>query len=163
VIRLAAHYIYPALCGIVWINIQSALWQHLMAYYLFGLSANIIVFWHRKCYNLFLHLECYHLLFALQVPSSSFGLTSTITAYFFAGLMVAPLWAVISSILPLCCTPLDNIISYLALLAILSSILPHDRTPLVILFSTQPNGLPFWKNIFLFGPTVAPLQAKFFL
>jgi hypothetical protein len=76
------------------------------------------------------------------------------------GLTAKPLRVVVSSILPHRRTPLDDIIFYLALLVILSSILPHGSAPLAILFSIQPNGQTILGK---FGPTVAPLQAKFIL
>jgi hypothetical protein len=118
--------------------------------------ATIIFFWHCNHHNLLL------VLLALQGSSSSFCPASTITAYFFVGFTAVPLWAVVSSILPHRRTPLDDIIFYLAPLAILSSILPHSCAPPAILFSIQPGGYAILaKN--LFGPTVAPLQAKSFL
>jgi hypothetical protein len=54
--------------------------------------------------------------------------------------MGVPLWAVVSSILRHRCTPLDDIIFYLAPLVILSSIFSHCHAPLAILFSIQPYG-----------------------
>jgi hypothetical protein len=48
--------------------------------------------------------------------------------------------------------PLDNIIFYLALLAILSSIMPHGRAPPAILFSIQPNGHTILAKYFSIWP-----------
>jgi hypothetical protein len=109
----------------------------------FGIASAIIFF---------RHLECYHLLLALQAPSSSFGLANAITVYFFIGFTVAPLWAVISTILPHRCAPLDDIIFYLAYLGILSSIFPHGCTPLAILFSIQPDSHTILSKHFTVWP-----------
>jgi hypothetical protein len=86
------------------------------------------------------------------VPSSSFGLANTITTYFFIDFTVAPLRAVVSSISPHRCTPLDDIIFYSAPLAILSSILPHGRAPLAILFSIEPNSHAILAKYFFIRP-----------
>ncbi len=80
-------------------------------------------------------------------------------AYFFVGFTVAPLQAVVSSIWPHHHVPLDNITFYLAPLVILSSILPHGCAPPAYCFLFNPTATPFWHNIFLFGPTVAPLTS----
>jgi hypothetical protein len=79
------------------------------------------------------------------------------------GLTVVSLWPVLSFILPHRCTPLDDIFFYSALLLILSSILPHGRAPPALLFFIRPDGHAILAKYFLFSPTVAPLQAKFFL
>jgi hypothetical protein len=109
----------------------------------FGITSTFIFCW---------HLKCYHLLLASLVPSSSFGLANAITAYFFVGFTVAPLWAVVSFILPHCCTFLDNIIFYSAPLAMLSSVFPHGCAHLAILFSNQPNGCAILAKYFSIRP-----------
>jgi hypothetical protein len=66
--------------------------------------------------------------------------------------MIVPLRAVVSSISSHRCTPLYDIIFYLAPLAILSSILPHGRAPLVIPFSIQPYGHAILAKYFSIRP-----------
>ncbi len=135
-------------CGLTsWHTICSTSWPPPSS---FGIASNIIFFW---------HLEHYHLLLALRAPSSSFGLANAITAYFFIGFLVAPLQAVVSSILPHCCAPLDNNIFYLAPLAILSSVFPHGHVHLAILFSIQTYSHAILAKYFSIWPTVAGATA----
>jgi hypothetical protein len=115
--------------------------------------------------SFFWHLEHYHLLLALRVPSSSFGLANAITMYFFVGFTVVPLWAVVSSILPHRHAPLalDNIIFYMAPLAIFSSILPHGHAPPAILFFIQPNGHAILAKYFFIWPHSCTSPGKILL
>jgi hypothetical protein len=79
------------------------------------------------------------------------------------GLTTVPLRAVVSSILPHRCAPLDDIIFYLALRAILSSILPHGRAPTAILFSIQPNGHAILAKYFSIWPHSCTSPGKILL
>jgi hypothetical protein len=119
---------------------------------LFGLSATIIFFWHCKHH---------YLLLASGMLPSSFGIVSAIIFIWpckrYHGILFYQLhgYAFLGSCIIYFASlgaPLDDIIFYLAPLAILSYILPHDHASLAILFSIQPYGHAILAKYFSIWP-----------
>jgi hypothetical protein len=123
-------------------------------------------------HNVVWRLGQHHLLFALRALLSSVGILNAIIfilhckRYHYA----------LSCWLHSCASPgssifcfasphalLDNVIFYLALLAILSSILPHGCAPPAILFSTQPNGHAILAKYFSIWPHGCAYSGKILL
>ncbi len=111
-----------------------------MAYYLFGLLDTIVFFWHCKRHHLYLASWALSRCTFCRLHS----LASLGSSIFYFASPPCPSGQYLSF------GPSDNIIFDFS---------PRLR-PSGIFFLLNPTAASLWQNIFLFGPTVAPLQEK---